>query len=337
MTTPHTPEDRLLDGLLRRAETASSRMPDAEHLDDETLALFVEGLLPTGERPAVIEHLADCVTCRQLVATLWSSEAREGESPAEPQAAPSRERVLSRRALKLAVAVAAMLLVAVGVWWRGTQSNMLAEQRTYQQSQQLLAASDFEQARRVMAQARQQGIRSDRLLNLNSQAVRQLPGSLALETAGTLTDFGYDFDGTLSRGSSPSTGLREAAALLAEAKTEPLELLLNRGHLRLSQNDFEAANSDFQRATQTAPDQPLSWLGLGLAEFARQNFEAAESAFRQCLSLAPEHVPARVNRAMTLEELDRFDEARTEWQLVLSKSPPEAVRRRIEQHLKALK
>ncbi len=350
MVTPQTPEDQLLGEILRRTETSSLRPASREHLDDETLALFAEGLLPLRERPAVIDHLADCSECRQLVAVIWKSEPAVGEASAPQQTiriadptefshqlSSNRRRPSVRRAMSLSVAAATMVLVAIGVWWRGTQSNTLAERRVYQRSEQLLAAADFTQARRVLAEARQHGVRSDRLLSLNSQAVRQLRGTLALESSGTLTDFGYDFDGTLARGPSPQPGLHEAEAMLTEAQSEPLELVLNRGHLRLSQNDFEAAVTDFQRATQTAPREPLAWLGLGLAEFGRQKYEAAEAAFRHCLSLARGQVPARINRAMTLEELNRVNDARLEWRLILATSLPDDVRRRIEKHLKALK
>lgn len=346
MTTPRPPEERLLGSILQRAERPSSALP-IQHLDDETLALFVEGVLPARDRPAVVAHLADCESCRQLVAAIWKNEASSGETIAERLTDNSQTlRITSseessrfraaRRAMSLVVAAAAMLLIAVGVWWRGS-SRELAERRAYQQSQQLLASSDFEQAKQVLAQARRQGVRSDRLLSLNSQAVRQLPGSLALASSGTLTDFGYDFDGTLARGPAQQAGLREAESLLGEAQTEPLELLLNRGHLRLTQNDFDAAATDFVRATKLEPQEPLTWLGLGLVEFARQHFEEAEAAFRRSLELDPDQLPARINRAMTLEELNRIDDARAEWQLVLTKSPPQDVRLRVEQHLNSLK
>ena len=232
--------------------------------------------------------------------------------------------------------------MAVVTWHHSSNSAMVAEQRTYRRAEQLLASADFGDAQRVLENAERSGVRSGRLLSLNLQAVRELPGSLSLNSAGTLLDFGYDLDGTLSRDAAEQPSLKEAAALLdtthvAAEENEPVELILNRGHLRLSQNDIEAAVADFRKATAVAPDEPLAWLGLGLSEFAANEFANAEEAFQHSIRLAPELVSARINLAMTLEELGRIDDAREEWKLVLALQPTDNLRNQIERHLEGLK
>ncbi|MDZ4852314.1 MAG: tetratricopeptide repeat protein [Pirellulaceae bacterium] len=343
MKPTHSPEDRLLANLLLHNEAIDRALPMREHPDEETLSLFTEGLLPDYDRPAVIEHLASCSSCRQLIALLWEqdqsvdSRTTESENVDEVRTIRLPEN-FSRvnRLWTMALAVAAGLLLVVGIQWQGGMSSQIAEGKTYASAKQLLSSADFEKAEQLLNEADRKGIRSDRLRSLSSQAVRRLPGSLALASSGLLTEFGFGIGGTIGRGSESKQGLREAELLLGDAPSEQLEVLLNRGHLKMSKNDFDAAAVDFARASEVDPQEPLALLGIGLADFARQDFAAAEVAFENCLRLSPNHLPARVNRAMTLEELDRFDEARAEWQRVLRGETPDELQAQIEQHLKTL-
>jgi tetratricopeptide (TPR) repeat protein len=358
MTLPLSGNDLLLRRLLNRSEQNFAALNSGDsladrHPDEETLALFAEGLLAGNDRAVVVDHLSTCSSCRSLIGLLWKSDeatTKTSSAPvtvqvlrdSQPAEVPMRERSNSLRSLIPLVAVAVLVLMAVMTWHKGGDSVMFAEQRTYLRAEQLLASADFGNARRVLEDAERSGVYSGRLLSLNLQALRELPGSLSLNSAGTLLDFGYDLDGTLSRDIAEQPSLKEAAALLESkpgttAVTEPLELILNRGHLRLSQNDFEAAIVDFQKAIAAAPEEPVAWLGLGLAEFAANEFEKAESEFQHCIQLGPGLVSAHINLAMTLEELGRIDEAREEWKLVLTLKPTDNVRNQIERHLEGLK
>src|SRR5438046_7410260 len=112
------------------------------HLDDETLAAYVEGALSAPEREAADAHLADCGECRSATVALAAALAPRAESSvsALPVPAGLSDRILARiplgpapspalsasrkpedamgRILKFAAAaLAASLLFVVGLAW----------------------------------------------------------------------------------------------------------------------------------------------------------------------------------------------------------------------------
>src|SRR2546423_5778585 len=64
--------DLLLRRLSRR-EAASELHADGEHLDADELSLYAENALPAAARAHYAEHLAECASCRKLVAQLSSA------------------------------------------------------------------------------------------------------------------------------------------------------------------------------------------------------------------------------------------------------------------------
>ena len=64
--------DLLLRGLARRAGSGSDAREDisAMHLDADELNSYAERALPAAARARYTSHLADCVSCRKLVAEL---------------------------------------------------------------------------------------------------------------------------------------------------------------------------------------------------------------------------------------------------------------------------
>jgi len=74
---------------------------------DETLAAFVDGRLDGDTRQRVIEHVADCVDCRDVVVF----DRRFAESEARGEVRPFRRR----QAILLAVAAAIVAVIAVAV------------------------------------------------------------------------------------------------------------------------------------------------------------------------------------------------------------------------------
>ena len=312
--------DDLLRRLLQKSEPQADS-PVGSHLDDDALALFVAGGLPEPQRSAVVNHLSECPECRQITSTLLSLDVEPAaeRTPArmvQPAIVTSRtERQQSKfRTNVISAVAAAAILAMVGLWFGHLQQGTVADGRTYRQAEMLLAQADFDGAKDVVEAARRQGVSSDRLLSLESQSVRHLRGTLALSSAGRLTDFGYDVDGTAARGTEAAVGLREAGQLLTQARSESLELLLNRGHLEITAGEPEKAAIDFQRATELAPEQIWGWLGLGLTQFLQQNFAAAEATFRTCLQIEPGNINASINLAMTLQEQDRLLEAIAIWE-----------------------
>ena len=306
MTPPHS-EDRLLQKIVARTDTDSASEP---HLDDETLALFAAGELTAEHWQSAVRHLADCATCRQIASLLTANWPEESPMVAA-QPLPSTR---SRRAWLVPAAAAALLLVAGLLVFGRRETSEMAERRTHREASRLLAASDFSQARAALDQAARQGVRSDRLLSLQSQAVRELRGEVALASSGRLMDFGYGVDGVIARGPETQRGLNEARQLLLEAKGDDFDVRLNRGHLWLSQGDLDLARTEFSQVLERHPKQPLAWLGLGLAEFLREDWSAAETAFRKSAELDPENLAPQINLALTLDEQDRRDEALQIWQ-----------------------
>lgn len=88
--------------------------------DPETLAAFIDRRLPDAERRRVTEHLSECPDCYEIfVDTVRVLEDEPGGveegSGEEPAAAPVRPGLWAR-AVRAALPLAAVLIVAVGVW-----------------------------------------------------------------------------------------------------------------------------------------------------------------------------------------------------------------------------
>lgn len=91
--------------VLERLKTASAR--PAEHPDADVLTAFAERALPDRERNSVLEHLAGCGECREVVALALPAS----ESAALP-VAHSRSSWLTWPALRWGFAAAGIVLVA---------------------------------------------------------------------------------------------------------------------------------------------------------------------------------------------------------------------------------
>ena len=59
----------LLDGYLKRQSAAALATPQ-NHLDEDSLAAFVEGNLSERESKPIVSHLVDCSFCRHVTAEL---------------------------------------------------------------------------------------------------------------------------------------------------------------------------------------------------------------------------------------------------------------------------
>lgn len=327
-----TADNQLLRSLLQRAGPPSA-VRSSGHPDEETMALFVAGGVEGPTRDALIEHLAVCAACRQWAAYVMSAEAEasEAEQSAATFSPVHRSSWFTSRVV-WATAASLLFLVTGSYLYFGGRSKW-TEEVAYLTARERLEAGDFAEAQAVVRRAEQQGLSSGRLQSLDAQADRQIPAATALEHAGRLADFGYEIGGVVARdpASMPyRSGLEAAQVKLSGAGSDELEVLLNRGHLLLTQNEIPQARKEFEAATTLAPENRLAWLGLGLAAFLAEEYQAAEAAFRQCLQLAPRDVTARINLAMTLEELNRANDALALWQGLLSEELTLADRRNIQ-------
>lgn len=78
----------LLDRYLYARPTAAAA--DSAHLDDDTVAAFVEGTLTAREEMPTVSHLADCSFCRRRTAELVRLEIElAGDVPEPREAAES--------------------------------------------------------------------------------------------------------------------------------------------------------------------------------------------------------------------------------------------------------
>ncbi|MCX5950045.1 MAG: tetratricopeptide repeat protein, partial [Cyanobacteria bacterium] len=75
---------------------------------------------------------------------------------------------------------------------------------------------------------------------------------------------------------------------------------LNLASLALDQGQADQAASLCLEATRAAPEVPLGWLNLGLAERRRGRLAAAVRAYRQAIALDPELPEAHQNLALAL-------------------------------------
>ncbi len=346
MATDAPEHDRLVARLLGAIERAAEQTPSSDHHpDEETLALFALGELSGTERAELVRHLSECAACRQTAGSLMSwPEITQSVSSGHEK--PRAVWGVTRSLAWVGLAAAASLLVAVGflvrVSDRGVIGVATTEGEAYGRAVRLNEQGRFDEARTVVADAARRGIESDRLRSIDAQAVRRLPGTIALAYAGRLTDFGFEIGGATARSAAagPSSGrAQEALGVLARSSLDDDAITLNRGHAFLSLQRPREALTEFQRVAQRSPGSALARLGEGLAFFALADYPHAEDAFRASLRLDPEQKAARINLAMTLAEEGKIDDALASWEEVLERSHglTDEDRRAIEQEVDVLR
>ncbi|MBI1312084.1 tetratricopeptide repeat protein [bacterium] len=333
-------EDNLIRNLLRQADltniAVTERTVEAEHADEETLAMFAAGALTDSERASLLDHLARCPSCRELASLIINVQDAVEEDPGPVAARPVQQT--SARFLSVLLAVAAVVVLAVALpLFDETGRSEVAERETYDKAARMLAQSDFAGARELVESAQARGIGSARLSSLDVQAMRGIPDPFALSAAGRLSDFGYGIGGVVAMGPGDnSVDLKTASQRLQQAGSESLEAVLNRGHVLLTMGDAEQALGVFDGAIATASENPLAWLGRGIAKYMLDDFAGAADDFRESLRLKPGQVSVQINLAMTLEELGSYDAAVKLWQELLKAPLSDAEKTQIHHNVEAL-
>jgi hypothetical protein len=338
-------EAEVLKRLLTAVD-ADSLPAESTHLDDETLALFAEGVLASAERDAAVEHLAVCADCRR-VSSLLLSHLDE----------PDVKVTLTRPGAwisppMMAWATAAMLLVAaVGVYFSRRSPSRSGEGP----ASQVASGGSIPTTRKDGAQPPEK-TRDERLATTapkqpasrppNRPPIETLtdggsPGkadnlanAIALASAGRLTDYGYGLEGGGFRTREWSPAQVKSLESLPEG--QDLTSLLNRGQLFLKFNHAKRATESFADATERFPQSSLAWLGLGLAHYVDNDLAAAAKDFRMALELDPKGQAARFNLAMTLETQHDRDGALQVWKALLQEQLMAADRENVRQRIKAL-
>jgi hypothetical protein len=125
--------DLLLRRLSRREAASESRI-DGDHLDADELSSYVENALPAAARARYTEHLAECSSCRKLVAQLSSAAGVINEKVSEVSGPPAFRKFLaslfSPMVLRYAVpALGLIVIAAIGltVLRQQKQANSVAQ------------------------------------------------------------------------------------------------------------------------------------------------------------------------------------------------------------------
>ncbi len=348
MSMEQSPREALAARLLAQQEQQSGSPTDA-HPEDEALALFAEGNLSDADRANVIAHVADCVECRETVALLLvtSDDAAELVQPAAGQSTDSRTKVptipLYRRwPIQLMALAAGLLILVSGYTLISNRRQQLAEVSTYNAALAQLTGGKFDEVKATVDRARTRHISSPRLDNLTAQALRKIPSTIAFNAGGKLTQFGVGIGGILARDlPQPDEPTRAQLYELFEAnRAADVDSSLNECHFMLTRNLLDAALIELHSVVADHPQNPWVWLGLGNAHYLLADYDSAADAFQQCLKLDPENLPARMNLAMTLEELGRPAAAVAAWEQLLTEhaaSLTEDERKQIDAQIQLLK
>ena len=110
-------------------------------------------------------------------------------------------------------------------------------------------------------------------------------------------------------------------SLWLRAPDEAAQELLDAGMKRRGSYDFLGAIAAFDRLVEYCPTYPEGYNQRAFINFLRQDYEAALVDLDATLALQPNHVGAQSGRALTLMNLGRLEEARTQLQEALENNP----------------
>jgi len=221
------------------------------------------------------------------------------------------------------------------------QAKTLLGEAGYQAAAGRLGRGDFQGVLDLEERVAQQAGPSGALVNLRLQAERGIPAEVALDRMGTLTDYGYELDGSSPRKALPVLDLttqrleKEYRAALA-THPQRLDLLLNRGQFLLGEARVDDAKQCFAKALEAFPLSAPARLGLGLAEFELDHKELALAHFRAALAVDSRNVAAEVNVGTCLAAMGQVAEARKHWQRAIELADDPALRQKLKAQLDAV-
>ena len=115
---------------------------------------------------------------------------------------------------------------------------------------------------------------------------------------------------------------------------EQWELRLGYARLLLKLKRWASAQEQLSAAVRLAPDNAVIHELLGVVAFERSQFDSAHDHFFEAMRLAPDNEAILVNLAITLERLDRHDEARTLWQNLRRTTTDQKLKDAIDQQIR---
>jgi tetratricopeptide (TPR) repeat protein len=105
------------------------------------------------------------------------------------------------------------------------------------------------------------------------------------------------------------------------APNEQAQEVLDRGMRRRDSYDFAGAYSEFDRLAKYCPTYAEGFNQRAYVQFLRGDFANALIDLDAALALTPNHVAAQSGRALTLMQLERFEEARVQMLEALENNP----------------
>jgi hypothetical protein len=310
------------------------------HPEAEDLGRFVEGTLDDPQRTAIVDHIADCDDCRIVVV-----DAAEFES----QSAEETEKWGGRR--WLAIAAAVVFVVTLGGFSRheyrekaaGKEIDLVGDAPHFVTDAVRTSVDSWPWLRsRVDA-----GLSLiDPLYTVKGaykeQTARPIEGRLSgfRHVAWHATRGGNDEDVDINK-----LGLQIEAAGAAELAGDDARTLHARGIGLLLSGDAKGSIAQLQAAAESDPrnEKYASDLAAALIAAAgsdRTHLDSAVAACDRALRIDPRSPDALFNRAMALEVLGRYDDARAAYQRYLavdSKSPWAAEARQHVQDLEPIR
>lgn len=107
----------------------------------------------------------------------------------------------------------------------------------------------------------------------------------------------------------------------ADAPDEQAQAVLDRGMRKRASYDFHGAIEDFDTLIAYCPDYAEGYNQRAFVNFIQRNYPVALLDLERALERSPDHVAAQAGRALTLMELGRIDEARTQLLSALALNP----------------
>lgn len=292
----------------------TAAVPDMTHPTDQTLAAFADGTLSAEERQEVIEHLADCAECLDVIVMTTEIKAAEdltaleirpeltpsrSDTPAMTDDAPapialeSRRVARSRSAMKVWLPLAAAAAIAVVV--------------AMPQTRERLGFGPMRAVERVVAEAPERPSEARVSLDLPYKQPKPRMRSGNAENENTPVAFQI-----------------EAEAMEARQRAEQNPTVANRhaaGVLLMFDRKYDEAVEQLERAVATAESPSAALFNdLSAAYFGRSGFEKALENADRAWKLDP--TPAAAwNRAIALDFLQRHGDATAAWKKYLEIDP----------------
>lgn len=109
--------------------------------------------------------------------------------------------------------------------------------------------------------------------------------------------------------------------LWADAPNEQAQAVLDRGMAKRASFDLLGAIADFDILIDYCPAYAEGYNQRAFAYFIQRDYPRALTDLHRALELSPDHIAARAGLALTLMQLGRIAEARTELETAVAQNP----------------